>query len=42
MDDAAKTFPTDASVLAFLASLEPTRRSEEAQAIAALLENIAC
>lgn len=41
MAEAAKTLPTDADVSAFLAALEPARRREEAQAIAALLEQIA-
>ena len=41
MADTAKTLPTDASVPAFLAALEPARRREEAQAISALLESIA-
>jgi hypothetical protein len=39
--DTAKTLPTDASVPAFLAALEPARRRDEAQAIAALLETVA-
>jgi Domain of unknown function (DU1801) len=41
MAEAAKTLPTDASVPAFLAALDPPRRREEAQAISALLESIA-
>ncbi len=41
MAEAAKTLPTDADVGAFLAAVEPARRREEAQAIAALLEQIA-
>jgi hypothetical protein len=39
--DTPKTLPTDASVPAFLAALEPARRRDEAQAIAALLETVA-
>ena len=34
MADTPKTLPTDASVPAFLAALEPARRRDEAQAIA--------
>lgn len=41
MADTPKTLPTDASVPAFLAALEPARRRDEAQAIAALLETVA-
>jgi len=41
MADTQKTLPTDASVPAFLAALEPTRRREEAEALCALLEGIA-
>lgn len=41
MANAPKTLPTDASVPAFLAALEPPRRRDEAHAIARLLEAVA-
>ena len=41
MADTPKTLPTDASVPAFLAALEPARRREEALGLAALLETVA-
>jgi hypothetical protein len=41
MADTPKTLPTDAIVADFLAALEPARRREDAQAIAALLEGVA-
>ena len=41
MADAPKTLPTTASVPAYLAALEPSRRREEALALCALLESIA-
>ena len=41
MADAPKTLPTAASVPAFLSTLEPARRREDAQAICALLETVA-
>ena len=40
MADAPKTLPTNASVPAYLAALEPARRREEAQALCALLQEI--
>ncbi|WP_017667082.1 DUF1801 domain-containing protein [Sandarakinorhabdus sp. AAP62] len=41
MADTPKTLPTTASVPAFLAALEPSRRRDEAQTICALLEQVA-
>lgn len=41
MADTPKTLPTDTSVPAFLAALEPARRREEALGLAALLETVA-
>lgn len=41
MADTPKTLPTDADVPAFLAALAPAGRKSEAQAICALLEQVA-
>ncbi|WP_310473837.1 DUF1801 domain-containing protein [Sandarakinorhabdus sp.] len=41
MANTQKTLPTNASVPAFLAALEPTRRREDAHTIAALLQQVA-